>query len=188
MTLHILLLLTAQYILRSFKTGWQWESRFIDGLYSFPIWMVTVVNEGDDNILGFVLLIKPKLQKVYHLNIMYIHRIFMEIWFQSHPVFVLMYSSSNSFIRGKSLQSEKWFYIRVYHSTKIPWFVADFFFRQSSWKMSFGDIKESWMLDQSLLVMMYILHLFYLQITVNKNKMDELSMLPCSYFLRKTWK
>ena len=67
--------------------------------------------------------------------------------------------------------------MRVYHSTKIPWFVADFFFRQSSWKMSFGDIKESWMLDQSLLVMMYILHLFYLQITVNKNKMDELSWM-----------
>ena len=58
--------------------------------------------------------IKPKLQKVYHLNIMYIHKIFMEIWFQSHPVFVLMYSSSNSFIRGKSLQSEEWFsYARV---------------------------------------------------------------------------
>ena len=78
--------------------------------------MVTVLTQGDDNILGFAELLfnKTKLQKVCHLNIMYIHSIFMKIWFRSHPVFVLMYSSSNSFIRGKSLQSEEWFsYARV---------------------------------------------------------------------------
>ena len=141
--------------------------------------MVTVLNQGDDNILGFAnyYLTKQNYKK-YVISILctfiassWKFDFSLTLYLSWCTALVIHSSGENPF------KAKNDFHMRVYHSTKIPWFVADFFFRQSSWKMSFGDIKESWMLEQSLLVMMYILHLFDLQITVNKNKMDELSWM-----------
>ena len=70
---------------------------------------------------------KTKLQKACHLNIMYIHSIFIKFDFGltlclSWCTALVIHSSGENPFKAKND-----FHMRVYHSTKIPWFVADFF-------------------------------------------------------------
>ena len=118
--------------------------------------MVTVLNQGDDNIANYYLTKQNYKKYVISIPCTFIASswkfYFSITLYLSWCTALVIHSSGENPFKAKND-----FHMRVYHSTKIPWFVADFFFRQSSWKVSFGDIKESLMLDQSLLVVLYTL-------------------------------